>query len=81
MLAREKNTQKIDPIHLCFGDSGRLFTNTENRPDQSTSRLVRDTSAPWSPTNRARPRICHLKPQKGHQLLWGRWPNNLSDKE
>ena len=37
-------TQKIDPIHLCFGDSGRLFTNTENRPDQSTSRLVRDTS-------------------------------------
>ena len=44
MLAREKKTQKIDPIHLCFGDSGRLFTNTENRPDQSTSRLVRDTS-------------------------------------
>ena len=44
MLAREKQKQKIDPIHLCFGDSGRLFTNTENRPDSSTSRLVRDTS-------------------------------------
>ena len=32
MLAKEKR-QKIDPIHLCFGDSGRLFRSTENRPD------------------------------------------------
>ena len=30
---RPENRQKIDLIHLCFGESGRFFENIENRPD------------------------------------------------
>ena len=41
----KKKRQKIDPIHLCFGESRRLIRNTENRPDKSPSRQYRDTSA------------------------------------
>ena len=38
-FAPEKKRQKIDPIHLCFGESGRLSKNIEidliNCPDDS----------------------------------------------